>query len=204
MIEWIGSWAQGIIVAVIIGTIIEMILPEGNSKKYIKVVIGLYILFSIISPLVNKFTGRTLSVSDIIDLDEYIETVNNQNNNLYNSLDMQNSNNIRDIYINGLKNDIKSKVKGKGFETLSIDVDVANNEEYTLKSITLKLYKTENEEEIEEVNQINNIDTVDINISNEEKNEVNETIDITKSEKNKLKEYLSMVYEISEKKIFIN
>lgn len=204
MIEWIGSWAQGIIVAVIIGTIIEMILPEGNSKKYIKVVIGLYILFSIISPLVNKFTGRTLSVSDIIDLDEYIETVNNQNNNLYNSLDMQNSNNIRDIYINGLKNDIKSKVKGKGYETLSIDVDVANNEEYTLKSITLKLYKTENEEEAEEVNQINNIDTVDINISNEEKNEVNETIDITKSEKNKLKEYLSMVYEISEKKIFIN
>ena len=37
--EWFSSWAQGIVVAVIIGTIIEMILPEGNCKKYIKVVV---------------------------------------------------------------------------------------------------------------------------------------------------------------------
>ena len=32
--EFISSWVQGIIVAVVIGSIIEMILPEGNSKKY--------------------------------------------------------------------------------------------------------------------------------------------------------------------------
>ena len=43
--EWISDWVQGIIVAVIIVTIIEMILPNGNSKKYIKVVIGIYIIF---------------------------------------------------------------------------------------------------------------------------------------------------------------
>ena len=43
MIEWISDWAGSIIVAVIIGTIIEMILPSGNSKKYIKMVIGVYI-----------------------------------------------------------------------------------------------------------------------------------------------------------------
>ena len=36
MVEWISNWAESIIVAVIIATIIEMILPEGNSKKYIK------------------------------------------------------------------------------------------------------------------------------------------------------------------------
>ena len=44
MVAFISSWAQGIIVAVIIASIIEMILPEGSSKKYIKVVIGVYIL----------------------------------------------------------------------------------------------------------------------------------------------------------------
>ena len=37
MIEWITNWAQGIIIAVIIATIIEMILPNGSCKKYIKV-----------------------------------------------------------------------------------------------------------------------------------------------------------------------
>ncbi len=33
MIEFLSSWAQGIIVAVIIATLIEMILPNSSSKK---------------------------------------------------------------------------------------------------------------------------------------------------------------------------
>ena len=73
MVEWISNWAESIIVAVIIATIIEMILPEGNSKKYIKVVIGVYVLFTIITPVINKFTGEDVQVSDILDLDTYIE-----------------------------------------------------------------------------------------------------------------------------------
>ena len=37
MLEWFRSWATGIIIAVIIATIIEMILPNSTSKKYIKI-----------------------------------------------------------------------------------------------------------------------------------------------------------------------
>ena len=37
MIEFLSSWAQGIIVAVIIATLIEMILPNSSSKKYVKI-----------------------------------------------------------------------------------------------------------------------------------------------------------------------
>ena len=47
-----------------------MILPEGNSKKYIKVVIGIYVLFTIVSPNITKISGKEIQVSDIIDLDE--------------------------------------------------------------------------------------------------------------------------------------
>ena len=53
MISWLSKWAQGIIVAVIIATLIELILPNGSSKKYVKVVIGIYILFTIISPVIE-------------------------------------------------------------------------------------------------------------------------------------------------------
>ena len=72
-IEWISSWASSIIVAVIIGVVIEMILPEGNSKKYIKVVIGIYVVFTIVTPVINKFTGKEIEVSDILELDKYVE-----------------------------------------------------------------------------------------------------------------------------------
>lgn len=56
VISFISSWAEQIIVAVIIATIIEMILPNGNNKKYIKVVIGIYVLFTILSPILGKIT----------------------------------------------------------------------------------------------------------------------------------------------------
>lgn len=58
MINNISSWAEQIIIAVIIATILEMILPKGNSKKYIKTVIGIYILYVIISPVITFATRK--------------------------------------------------------------------------------------------------------------------------------------------------
>ena len=66
LIKFINSWAQGIILAVIIATIIEIIIPEGKNKKYVKTVIGLYILFTIIYPLITKISNNKLNFDSII------------------------------------------------------------------------------------------------------------------------------------------
>ena len=58
MITFLRTWANQIIVALIVATIFEMILPDGNNKKYIKMIIGLYVLFTITQPLVAKITGN--------------------------------------------------------------------------------------------------------------------------------------------------
>ena len=62
MISWFNSWAQGIILAVIIVTILEMIVPEGKNKKYIKIVMGVYITFTMISPIITKVTGNNFEL----------------------------------------------------------------------------------------------------------------------------------------------
>lgn len=201
MINWISNWAQGIIVAVIIGTIIEMVLPEGNCKKYVKVVIGIYILFSIISPVISKMTGKTLQVSDILELDKYIENV--ENNNLYGTLDKDNTNNIKEIYINSLKNDIKYKIEAKGYTVRNVELEVQKNEEYTLKNISIEIYKKEEKEENVQ-NETSKIETINIDISQNTTRDNSEKEKISESEKKKLREYISMVYEISEKNININ
>lgn len=201
MINWISNWAQGIIVAVIIGTIIEMVLPEGNCKKYVKVVIGIYILFSIISPVISKMTGKTLQVSDILELDKYIENV--ENNNLYGTLDKDNTNNIKEIYINSLKNDIKYKIEAKGYTVRNVELEVQKNEEYTLKNISIEVYKKEEKEENVQ-NETSKIETINIDISQNTTRDNSEKEKISETEKKKLREYISMVYEISEKNININ
>lgn len=190
--EWVSSWIQGIIIAVIISTIIEMILPEGNSKKYIKVVIGVYILFSIVSPVINKVTGTSFQVSDIFNIDEYIEA---SSSNTYQNLEQSQEEQIKEIYISSLKSDMKEKIESKGYKVEEITLEVENNEEYTLEKITLDLKKqadTSKEEDKQSnttsQNAIQNVETVnEININIGNKESANET---KSSEKQKVKHYL--------------
>lgn len=230
--EWVSSWIQGIIIAVIISTIIEMILPEGTSKKYIKVVIGIYILFTIVSPVINKLTGSNFRVSNIFDLDEYIETSKN-NSNMQNQLSNQSENQIKEVYLSGIKTDIQKKVENKGYIVDNIDIEVENDKQYSIKSLNLLILKADtnfNDIETEETSQIvenvneikigvnsNNMINVDgstetsaISSATSSNNSSNTTSNQTKKEsisskeKKELKEYLSSVYEINTKKIFIN
>ena len=46
MIDFFRVWCEGIIIAVVISIIIEAILPEGNIKKYVKVIISIYIVYA--------------------------------------------------------------------------------------------------------------------------------------------------------------
>lgn len=215
--EWVSGWIQGIIIAVIISTIIEMILPEGNSKKYIKVVIGVYILFSIVSPVISKLTGNNFRVSDILDLDEYIETSKNSSS-LQNQLTDQNENQIKEIYLSSLKSDISEKIENKGYTVNNVEIEVEDDEQYTLKKLNLQVEKTTTETSSNNTVTNNNqavevVNEIKIEVSNSESNVTSNTESnslttkkegITSQEKKQLKEYLSGVYEINTKDIVIN
>ena len=217
MVDWISDWAGGIIVAVIIGTIIEMILPEGNSKKYIKVVIGIYVLFTIVSPVITKFTGKEMEVSDILELDTYIkeaeDSVKTQN-----IIQNENSNSIMSIYKSGIINDMKAKIEAKGYIVNNVEIEIADDESYTILSINANLSKESKTSENnssdytnEDIVQVNEVEKVEINVSNtlnnsegEEKEENDKKEDgLSSSDKKEIKEYLSGVYEVSEENITI-
>ena len=202
MIDWISTWAQSIIIAVIIATIIEMILPSGSSKKYIKVVTGVYILFTIISPVITKFTGKTLAVSDILELDSYVNEIK-QKELSQNLLAENNSASIKDIYTANLKSDIKNKLKQKGYNTNNIVLTVGDDENYTLNKIELDIEKIK-EDDKQEVNEIEAVNKIDITISNTVVEKNNNKSSISDKEKEKIKQYLSSVYEIDEKDILVN
>lgn len=144
MIDFLSSWGQGIIVAVIIGTIIEMILPEGSSKKYIKVVIGIYILFTIISPFIQKFSGSKLSAENILNTEKYEKMMAKGRNTISQKLEDNNSRTIKDIYTENLKTDIKAKLKEKGYEAESIYLRVSDDGNYIIEKLQIKLLATEN------------------------------------------------------------
>ena len=190
--NWISGWIQGIIIAVIIGTIIEMLLPDGNCKKYVKVVIGVYILFSIVSPVITKVTGNEFRVSDIYDINTYIEvSTKSSQENIENSQQNQ----IKQVYITNLKNDMKQKIQEKGYSVKSLTLEISNDEQYTLKKIFAQVSKRKNEEN----NEVKGVNEINITISNTTEN-IEEDISISTKEQNDLKAYLSGIYNLEENK----
>ena len=157
MIKFLSSWAKNIGLAVVIASIIEMILPENNTKKYIKLVLGTYILFSVISPFIGK---------DIdFNLDEYIETSGEEINQ--ESMDRR----INELYKEQLEKNITSKVEEQGYivENCSVDIEITDKVETTkINKISLDVKQGENkkisDESIESkvVSEIQKIKEVDI------------------------------------------
>jgi len=59
MPEIIRNWIVAITVAILIGAMLETLLPDSSIKKYVKLAIGLAIIVIILAPVVGFFNGQT-------------------------------------------------------------------------------------------------------------------------------------------------
>ena len=132
---FISSWAQGIIIAVIIGTIIEMLLPSNGNGKYVKIIVGMFVLFSIVSPVIGKFKGG--NDPEETSLETYLENSTQGEAIQTASINHNNEEYIRKMYEENLKVDIRSKISQKGYVVGDVRLDISNNEEYTLNRIEI-------------------------------------------------------------------
>lgn len=53
LIELLRPWVINIVVITIFVIITDIILPEGSIKRYVRVIIGIFVLLAIIQPLIN-------------------------------------------------------------------------------------------------------------------------------------------------------
>lgn len=196
MIEFLSSWAQGIIVAVIIATLIEMILPNSSSKKYVKVVIGMYILFTIVSPIIKKVGGKDINLNTI-NIEKCEQQISKSDNTISRKFEDNNTRSIKDIYVSNLKADISAKLKEKGYEIDTSDIQIKDDENYTIEKITLKLIKMEQKQE--KNNEIV-INTVEIGNTISQK----DSKTLSNDDKQEVKDYISETYDIDKKNINIS
>ena len=198
MVKLINSWAQGIILGVIIGAIIEIILPEGNNKKFVKTVIGVYILFTIVHPLINAVSNKSINLNSIIN-----NTTKEMEKNTGNIIAIETNSYIEDTYRNNLKENIRQTIKEKGYEVeeVNIYIETANKERYgQINTIVIKVTKLD---EKQEKNEVDKIEKIDINVSNKvQKSEENNQI--PEDEINNLKQYLYNTYSVEIERIHIN
>lgn len=177
MIEFLSKWIEQITISVIIVSVLELILSKGNLKKYIKVVLGIYILFCMISPFVNS---QELYNFKDINLEDYTKNTTKKTSEL-NQESMNKR--LQSLYIEQIKKDIEKKVNEDGYYVLKCDVDVnlgEQNENPGLNQIDLIINK----------GKVATIQKVEIGSKND--NEKNNSED-----SERIKEKIANEYEIS-------
>ena len=120
MIKFLSNWIGQIAIAVIIVSIFEMILPKGDLKKYIKVVLGIYVIYCLISPYVNK---NKLFDLDNINIKKYTTSNIIQSNVNQESMDER----LETLYIDELEKNINIKLKEYGYEIYKCKIDANLN-----------------------------------------------------------------------------
>lgn len=149
MINFLSSWVKNLSFALIIVSILEMILPNNKTKKYIKTVMGLYILFSIIAPIIennDKFNINNLyfDMQDMTQTSTEIEEVDQTSM----------KNRLNQIYEEQLQKDIIQKVEEQGYkaESCKVKAHISENDS-GIENIDLKIeskINNENNEQSEE------------------------------------------------------
>ena len=219
MIEFLSGWAKNLGVVIVIVSIFEMILPNNKTKKYIRVVLGIFVMFNIISPFI-KNKDKLSSVS--IDLENYTTEQNVTVDQT--SMDKR----IQDLYEKELEKDIKNKIEEQGYKVASCKVNAtilenenSNSEENTIQKIKLKIEKKEDIEksnqdaknvenkivtEIQKIKKVNT--TIGNNTNNEDTNnketDTNNNKKITRQDIQDIKKFIIDEYGVKEKCLEIN
>lgn len=81
MLQWISDWLREIILIILLAVFIDLLLPSNAMQRYVKVVLSLFILMTILSPLVtllksdlnfNRWEDEATDVGSIQSLDEVL------------------------------------------------------------------------------------------------------------------------------------
>jgi stage III sporulation protein AF len=200
LITFLSSWVKNLSLAIIIVSILEMLLPNNKIKKYVKTVMGLYILFSIISPFIENGDNLEIDNIDVSSLIENSNEISTSEKIDQSSMDIR----LNQIYVEELQKDIITKIEEKGYnvEKCKVEAEISQNENDSgIKKITVKIKNKKDDSETETesiedklVTEIQKIQKVEISASEKEQEESN----ITNTDTSIIKKFLIEEYEVNE------
>lgn len=213
MINFLSSWVKNLCLALIVVSILEMLLPNNKTKKYVKMVMGLYILFSIIAPFVENSSELKFDIEDLY------EKYSTETSTISESTDQTSMDNrLNELYKEKLEKDIVQKLDEEGYivEECNVKAHISNDDN-GIELITLKIKEKKNKNDANNenkigledkiVNEIQKIQKVEIDVSNDNDNYQEDTNigkqkdenNITKTDIKVIKQFLTKEYGVSEK-----
>ncbi|MEG1613301.1 MAG: stage III sporulation protein AF [Clostridia bacterium] len=113
-----SQWVLSIVGVIILGVLTDILLPEGQTNKYIKGIFSIVIIFVIISPL-PKLLNRDMNFDTIFDFSADIK------------LDNEFLNNVASKKYYEKEKSVEKLLKEKGYDNTSVSI-VENSRNLTI------------------------------------------------------------------------
>ena len=197
--NWVINWCEGIIISIIIATLIEMLLPNNNSKKYIKILIGIFVVYNIISPVIDVVAGK--NIDQCLNVNDVLQTSSSAYEN-YDGINQNAQNSIKNIYTQSLENNLRASLKDKGYEVGNLNISISDDGNYNINKIDLQIVQktTNNQEEKQVYSIVDTVKYVNINISGAEQQQNSV---ISDEDINIIKKHIEEIYGVLPDKICV-
>ncbi len=127
MIDMISSLVRYIVILIFLSTLLEMILPQGVFRSYLRVIVGIMLIFTIISPLQN-----ITEIAPYWETPAWVgETGQEQLENILQQGETIQKSNIElalDEYHQSLQEVIRKKIKNEyNLEVVEVEAEIEQN-----------------------------------------------------------------------------
>ena len=140
MLDVFKEWISSILAIGILFTIIKIIIPNTNLKKYIYSLMGIITVIVIINPVISFFKSNDLNSikSILLNATNSIDTQNINYTSMSNYEDV-NKNNVKENFRENVESDIKEKLSESIGE--NVDVNIQITDTYNIQKVNVTIYK---------------------------------------------------------------
>lgn len=199
VVSFISSWLKDIVVLFILISIAELIMPNGNMKRYINLVIGLLIIFTIISPfakLMKLDFNLDQAIFNYSKPDDFL----NRDEEFY----VQQEKQIESLYKEKIKKEVIELIEDKTrYKVVDISIGIIENNKDYGKIDYISLLVNMNKETKTNKISIEKVTPVHIDNSSKTTLNISSNEDDVNNEYNELEELLSSRYSIEKEKVIV-
>ncbi|MDR7856143.1 stage III sporulation protein AF [Tissierella sp.] len=195
IISFISSWLKDIVVLFILISIVELIMPKGNMKRYINLVIGLLIVYTIINPFTKLLKLDFSLDQEVFNYFQEEEILSSHN------FSIQQDELIENLYKDKIIKELTEVVEDNtNYSIIDISIGIKNSkEEYgEIDFFNLIVSKKDKKDNNDKKIAIKKIVPVDAGNNSEIQSKVES------NEVNELKDFISSKYSIEKEKIAIS
>lgn len=118
-----GEWLLGIVGIICLGLLLEIVLPDGQTTKYVRGAFSLLVIFAVISPLPKLFGGEVDFALDKVDY----------------SLDNEFLSKTSYEYKTSLETNLEKLLQGEGYDT-TVNIVIKKGSVKDVEVVSVKIH----------------------------------------------------------------